>query len=256
MDKKSFDTEQLIKVDNYIPGQSIDCVIIGFKDHQLHVLVLKWKNIDVWSLPGGFINLAEDMDTAAINILKGRTGLSFPFLDQFYTFGNVNRNNRKVERLDFGKDIDIDGLFEWLNQRFITTGYFALVDINKCEPKPDYLSESCEWKSIDTLPVLCLDHEQIVQKALDHIRIRANYLPIGISLLPELFTMKDLQKLYESIQGRALDRGNFQKKMLKLDIFIRQEKQLTGAANKAPYLYKFDKIKYEKMLVKGIGFIS
>jgi hypothetical protein len=144
----------------------------------------------------------------------------------------------------------------WLRQRFITTGYFALVDIKKCNPKADIMSELCEWRPIHNLPELVLDHREIITKALNHIRIQINYLPIGISLLPELFTMKELQKLYEAILEIELDRGNFQKKMLKLGIFLRQEKKLSGAANKAPYLYKFDNIKYNEMLKNGIGMIS
>jgi 8-oxo-dGTP diphosphatase len=259
MNKNESLSNNISNFDNYLPGQSIDCVIIGFKNHELHVLVLKWKNVDAWSLPGGFINLDENMDESAIHILKGRTGLSFPYLDQFYTFGSINRGGIKPGYEDISKlglDIDINAMVKWLDQRFITTGYFALVDINKCNPKPDYLSEKCEWKPIKNLPNLTLDHQQILRKALDHIKISANYLPIGITLLPELFTMKELQKLYESIVEKELDRGNFQRKMLKLGLFIRQEKLLTGAANKAAYLYKFDKVKYEEMLVKGIGFIS
>jgi ADP-ribose pyrophosphatase YjhB (NUDIX family) len=230
-------------------------VIIGYDFEELHVLVLKWKGTDNWSLPGGFIQLDEDMDTAAVRILKSRTGLDIGFLDQFHTFGNKNRRNR--DELNQGlKIINMNtSLAQWFKQRFISTGYLSLVDIKKCHPKPDIISDSCEWKPINDLPELIFDHEEIVRKALDHIRIQINYLPVLISLLPDKFTMKDLQKLYESILQKELDRGNFQKKMLKLGIFIRHEKQLDGGAHKAPYLYSFDKEKYLEYLNKGVGFV-
>jgi hypothetical protein len=233
--------------ENLMPGQSVDCVIIGYDFEELHVLVLKWKGTDNWSLPGGFIQLDEDMDTAAVRILKSRTGLDIGFLDQFHTFGNRNRRNKN--ELNQGlKIINMNtSLAQWFKQRFISTGYLSLVDIKKCDPKPDILSDSCEWKPINDLPELIFDHEQIVRKALDHIRIQINYLPVLISLLPEKFTMRNLQKLYESILQKELDRGNFQ--------FIRHEKQLDGGAHKAPYLYSFDKKKYLEYLNKGVGFV-
>ena len=245
-----------IDVSKLIPGQSIDCVIIGFDQHELKILLLKWKNTDLWTLPGGFISKNDDMDTAAIRILKNRTGLDFLFLEQFYTFGNCNRRDpgpvfTKENIPEFKPDF-----IEWLKQRFITTGYLSLVDIAKCNPVPDLLSDVCEWKPINRLPKLIFDHEIIVKKALGHIKIQVNYLPIGISVLPEKFTMKSLRNLYESILDRSLDRGNFQKKILKLGILIRHEKQLTGAANKAPFLYSFDKAKYQSLLDEGIGFIN
>lgn len=245
----SLTTNHILSLENFLPGQSVDCVIIGYDNHELHVLVLKWKNLNVWSLPGGFISKEEDMNTAATSVLRDRTGLKFPYLDQFYTFGNKDRSSLDVDWKVFAKlGIEAEAMKKWLGQRFITTGYFALVEINECNPQPDFLSDLCEWKPIRDLPELMLDHDLIIKKAINHIKIQINYLPIGISLLPESFTMKKLQKLYEAILDKELDRGNFQRKMLKLGIFIRQEKQLTGAANKAPYLYKFDKVKYEQML--------
>ena len=129
-----------------------------------------------------------------------------------------------------------------------------MLDIYKANPKPDFLSEKCEWKAIDELPHLLYDHEYIIQKGLTHLGVQLNYLPISMLLMPKKFTMQDLQKLYEAILNKNLERSNFQRKMLKLDIFIRLEKQLTGAANKAPYLYCFDKPKYNELIKKGIGF--
>ncbi len=251
-----FFKDNKVDVNRLIPGQSIDCVIIGFEQHELKILLLKWKNKELWTLPGGFIYKNDDMDSAAVRVLKNRTGLDFLFLEQFYTFGNCNRGNLEPgfweENIpEFGSDF-----IDWLKQRFISTGYLSLVDIAKCNPAPDFISDVCEWISVDNLPKLIFDHDLIVKKALSHIKTQINYLPIGISLLPQKFTMKSLRKLYESILNRSLDRGNFQKKILKLGILIRHEKHLTGAANKAPYLYSFDKIKYQSLLDDGFGFIN
>ena len=240
----------------YIPGQSIDCVIVGFDRQELRILVLKWKGVDMWALPGGFIQKEEDMDKAATRILKERSGIELPFLEQFQTFGEKDRRDQAT--LDMHRELlDMDEeVAQWFNQRFISTGFLSLVDVHQCKPKPDHISDAVEWRSIDDLPRLIFDHNKIVATALKYIRNQINYLPIGLTLLPEKFTMKQLQHLYESILQRKLDRGNFQRKMLKLGIFQRLEKQIQGGAHRAPYLYSFDKKKYDQLLQSGFGLVS
>jgi 8-oxo-dGTP diphosphatase len=257
MKNKDFAKNLIFDLDQLVPGQSIDCVIMGFDQNKLKILVLKWKvEGDFWALPGGFVFKKEDLDKAAIRVLKERTGIELPFLEQFKTFGNIQRRNSDILVKNL-KSIGLTRkLIDWFNQRFITTGYLSLVDIQKCDPKPDFSSEMIKWASLDELPDLIFDHNDIVKTALDFIKNRINYLPIGITLLPEKFTMKSFQSLYESILQKKLDRGNFQRKMLKLDIFIRHEKQLEGGAHKAPYLYSFDEEKYKKLLEQGYGFYS
>ena len=147
-------------------------------------------------------------------------------------------------------------MINWFQQRFISTGYVSLVDMSQCQPQPDLISESINWFSLHELPDLIFDHKNIVQEAIGYIRNQVNYLPIGLTLLPEKFTMKELQHLYESILEKKMDRGNFQRKMLKLGIFVRHEKQLEGGAHKAPYLYSFEQEKFNSLLQKGIGFVS
>lgn len=243
-------------IDKLVPAQSIDCVILGYQDNQLKVLLLKWLDRPEWALPGGFIYKNEDMDEAAVRVLKERTGLDSIYLSQFKSFGRVDRRDHdRMDEMFASLSVRSDKVISWFRQRFITTGYFALTNIEKSSPQPDMFSERCEWVSISNLPSLLFDHGEIIKSALSFIRIRLNYLPFGDSLLPQKFTMGDLQNLYEEILGRELDRGNFQKKMLKLEIFIRLEKQLTGGAHKAPYLYKFDQEKYQRLLERGIGFI-
>ena len=240
----------------WIPGQSIDCVVLGFEKNTLKVLLLKWKQVNRWSLPGGFIYEDENMDSAAVRILEERTGLKSIFLSQFHTFGALNRrDDEELKEIFEHLDSDISTLTEWFTQRFITTGYIAFADIRKANPKPDFLSEKCEWVDIHQLPDLIFDHKHIISYSLNFIKIRLNYVPFGKSLLQQKFTMSELQKLYESILGKDLDRANFQKKMLKLGIFKREEKLLLGTANKAPYLYSFHNENYEMLIKKGIGYL-
>jgi len=244
-------------INQFVAGQSVDCVIFGFKECELKILVLKWKITgSFWALPGGFIYKDEDMDKAAIRVLKERTGVDLPFLEQYKTFGDNSRRDDDTVSKNL-KSIKIEGkIADWFQERFISTGYLSLVDIDQCKLSPDFASEKIEWISIDKLPDLIFDHSQMVSSALAFIRNQINYLPIGINLLPKKFTMKELQCLYEAILTKPLDRGNFQRKMLKLGIFIRHEKQLEGGAHKAPYLYSFDEEKYNDLLERGFGFNS
>ncbi len=240
----------------WIPGHSIDCVVLGFENNILKVLLLKMRHSEKWSLPGGFIKKKEDLDAAALRALSDRTGLKSIYLSQFHTFGAYERRGKsEVDRLMHEIGQLNKTVAQWLSNRFLTTGYFAFADVQKARPVPDFISEKAEWVAIDELPTLIFDHLEIINKALQHIKLKLNYLPIGDALLPPKFTMAMLQKLYETILGRALDRANFQKKMLKLGIFDRLEKLKTGAANKAPYLYSFHRKKYERVLKEGIGYL-
>jgi len=237
----------------YLPSLSIDNVIFGFHDNQLKVLLLQSANKKVWALPGGFVGKKEHIDEAAVRILKIRTGLDHIYLQQFYTFGQPDRSNNKVllKALQsvykkFNKD-------HWALQRFITVGYFALVEFAKVSPHPDELSLSCDWHDLDKLPELLMDHQEIINRALEEMRLKLNYQPIGYNLLPKEFTMKNLQSIYETILGRKLDRGNFNRKMLSYGILDRKEKHYSGGAHKAPYLYSFNKKKYFNALKSGLG---
>lgn len=243
--------------DLLLPGVSIDCVVIGFDKARLNILLLKLKQLDLWGLPGGFIRLDEDMDQAATRILEVRTGIKLPYLKQFHTFGDVDRRGKmKTPGFHLMKDASFNKIRAFFEKRFISSGYLSLVNMNSCDPKPDPLSDECSWIPLDKLPKLIYDHREIVGKAMEQLRSRINYMPVGISLLPEKFTMKEFQTLYEQILGRSLDRGNFQKKMLKLGFLERREKQLTGGAHKAPYLYSFDIKRYDQLVERGIGYIN
>lgn len=243
--------------DSLLPGVSIDCVVIGFDLKKINILLNKLAGYDFWMLPGGFIYQEEDMDQAASRILEERTGIKLPYLKQFYTFGDVKRRDRTNINLFEGKQDEIHIKFrKFIEQRFISSGYLSLVNMSDCEPSPDILSDECTWHPVHELPELMYDHGEIVDKAMGELRRWINYMPVGISLLPERFTMKDFQILYEQILNKELDRGNFQKKMLKLGFLDRHEKQLSGGAHKAPYLYSFNEDNYNELVEKGIGYIN
>jgi hypothetical protein len=202
-------------------------------------------------LTAGFIYKEEHIDTSAKRILCERTGLQDIFLQQFYIFGDPRRCDENITKIVFEKEQIKAPQNNWLLQRFLTIGYYALVDFEKVNATPDYFSDSCEWHDINHLPPLAMDHNDIIQKALFTLRTHLRYEPVGYNLLPSKFTMPELQTLYETILGQNLDRRNFQRKMLSYGILKRLKEQRKGVAHKAPYLYSFDLRKYHKALEEG-----
>lgn len=231
----------------YLSHLSVDCVIFGFHNNELKVLLLQWKDTNRWCLPGGFILREEHIDDAAIRILKDRTGLEKIFLKQFYAFGDPSRDRKK-----HGFKLPKEATKSWLWERFVTVGYWALVEFSKVIPTPDEFSAACEWWDVHNVPSLILDHNDIMVTALQSLRRELNDYPIGRDLLPSKFTMPELQRVYETILGKSLDRRNFQKKMLALDILERLKEIKKGGAHKAPYLYRFDPKKYERAMKEGL----
>lgn len=237
----------------YQLGLSIDCVIFGFHDNQLKVLLIKTPYKDKWSLPGGFIPVEEDIDDAAVRVLKIRTGMEGIFLRQFATFGKVKRNDNDL------KDTVLDHLKiygearKWLSQRFVTVGYYALVDFLKTIPPQSSKEELIEWIDHKEVPELILDHKEILDKALATLRNELNLIPVGYNLLPEKFTIPELQKLYETILDRKLDRRNFLRKITNIGILNKLDEKKSNVAHKAPNLYTFDKDKYDEVLKNGLN---
>jgi 8-oxo-dGTP diphosphatase len=244
--------KQLKNSNEYQPGLSIDCVIFGFDDNQLKVLLIKTGYSDSWSLPGGFVSNDEDIDTAAVSVLQARTGLKGIFLRQFAAFGAVKRNQNHFSSnalMYFGISPEEE---KWYTSRFVTIGYYALVNFSKAIPQPDNSSETVEWIDHLEVPDLILDHREILDKALETLRTELNLMPIGYNLLPEKFTIPELQKLYETILGRTLDRRNFLRKITSIGILTKLDEKKSNVAHKAPNLYSFDKDKYEEVLKNGL----
>lgn len=233
---------------NVIQQVSIDCVIFGYHNQQLKVLVTKLDlKGDFWALPRGYIGQNEGIDQAARRVLEERTGIVNIYLEQFRVFGDAGRTNTQFfERLlalnqerfaELGfSEQDLD----WLNKRFISIGYYALVDINKVTPSKTVLDASIDWYNFDELPTMIIDHNQMVTSALETLRFYLDKKLNAFNLLPETFTMKEVQELYQTIfPEKNFTRNNFQKMILDLEVLERLEKKFTGGAHKAPYLYRF-----------------
>ncbi|WP_228434614.1 NUDIX hydrolase [Chryseobacterium indologenes] len=232
--------------DIFIPHISADPVVFGFDKNELKVLLAKMHYKKQWLLPGGYVGKDEDLDEAVIRILKSRAGVTNVFLEEFAVFGKKNRSEFYFEDFD-------DSLFQ--KQRFISVGYYALSNSSEINPVADEISEICEWVYLKQLPEidLAMDHREIIEKALLTLREKISYKPIGYNLLPEKFTLPELQKLYEAILGRELNRGNFYRKIKNLGILKKLEEQRRGGAHKSPDLYSFDQENYTKALENGLN---
>ena len=231
--------QELIDTKDYVEHLSVDCTIFGFHKDSLKVLLLKYHDLDLWSLPGGFVFNDEDLRTAASRVLFERTHLETIFLDQFHTFGRINRTENNTHQIllrNKGIEVPHD---HWIFQRFVTIGYCSLIDYTISDTFPDAFNETCKWFDVSELPEMAFDHERIIQKGLEHIRKNLDTNIVASNLLPEKFTMKQLQTVYETVLGEKARRNNFQRKMLSLNILERLEKQFDGSANKAPFLYRF-----------------
>lgn len=237
----------------YLPHLSIDPVIFGYHDQQLKILLLKWKGHDGWGLPGGFIQRREPLSQAAHRILQERTGLSDLFLQQFHIFGDSpyrlqERSPREFTE-KYGLTIKEDN---WLFERTLSIGYFALVDYSKVSVTTDFFTEDYQWRDVRLIPPLLFDHNEAVEKALTTLRLQLYHQPIGYNLLPEKFTLPEIHSLYETILGKKLDGRNFSKKLVALGLIKKLDEQRAIGPHRSPYLYQFEKEIYEDALKQGI----
>lgn len=234
------------KYENYISQVAIDCVIFGYEEQKLKVLVAKinFKG-DFYALPSGFIQEDEDVDEAAKRILQDRTGLSDIYLEEFKIFGKADRNSKAfIDKLillnhyDQAVEKTNSSTYQWFTKRVISIGYYALVDIKNVKPRLTDIDASLDWYDIHELPPMIMDYNEVSAVALKTLRRDIDEKLNVFNLLPEKFTMKDIQDIYETVFEKTFVRANFQKKILDLNILERLEKKFTGAKNKAPYLYK------------------
>lgn len=224
-----------INTSSFIPGLSVDNVIFGFHDNQLKVLLLEAKDRKHWMLPGGYILKDEAVDSAAERVLFNRTGLKKVYLQQVGVFGDPKRSSPHLIK-GLVKSMELDEKRnKWFLQRFITIGYYALVEFEKVTPVADPLSLSCKWFDFDNIPPLIFDHGAIIEAALVAMRQHLNFQPIGLNLLPTNFPLKSLQSIYETILGKKLDRPNFNRKMLSLGILEKRKNFLPVQQTKLPF---------------------
>lgn len=215
---------------------SVDSVIFGFDEGDLKVLLI-YRGADpykgTWALPGDLVKLDEDLDESARRVLKDLTGLSNVFMDQIHTFG-------RVERHPLG--------------RVITVAYYSLVKVSDYKVNASSWAKDAKWHSINKIPKLPFDHNEILEYAKNKLKDKVRHQPIGFELLPKEFTLTDIQHLYEAVLEIELDKRNFRKKLLAMGLLIDSGFSQNAVAHRPARLYRFDKKKYQSLIQKGFSF--
>lgn len=213
------------------PAVTTDCVIMGFDGNELKVLLVK-RGIEPykgrWAFPGGFLNPDESAEEGALRELMEETGFKAEYVEQFHTYTDPRRDPR---------------------ERVITIAYLALVKIGEVKGGDD--AAEAAWFEIEKIPQLAFDHDVILRDALARLRERIHFHPIGFELLPEKFTIKELQSLYEAVLGTRFDRRNFAKKMLHLDILTQLDETVWPTPKREANLYTFNIDKYKELKQRG-----
>jgi len=218
------------------PALTIDIVVFALDDDDLKVMLIE-RDLKPfagrWALPGGFVRVDEALEDAARRELEEETGLTDIFLEQLYTFGEIERDPR---------------------ERVVTVAYFALVNLEGHRVAASSDARSAAWFATNDLPQLAFDHNRILDTALDRLRGKLRYQPVGFELLPAKFPLRRLQHLYEVVLDRKLDKRNFRKKILSLDILVELNEIEKDVAHRAAKLYRFDKTKYDRKHRGGFHF--
>lgn len=206
---------------------SVDCIIFGFSEGELNLLLLK-RNFEPskgeWSLMGGFVQQDESIDDAAKRVLAELTGLENVYMEQVNSFGEVGRDP---------------------GERVISIAYYALININEYD-REAVQQHNAFWVNINEMPDLIFDHPQMVQAARDLMKQKASTKPIGFNLLPKLFTLSQLQSLYEAIYGEDIDKRNFRKRIAEMDYIEKTDKIDKKGSKRGAALYKFNDKVYQK----------
>src|SRR5215471_4582685 len=215
---------------------TVDCVVFGFDESELKVLLIE-RGLEPfkgrWALPGGFVRVNETVDAAARREQQEEAGLANVFLEQLYTFGAVDRDPR---------------------ERVVSAAYYALVKLSEHEAKAATDAANAKWFPVSKVPKLAFDHADILATAVERLKGKVRYQPIGFELLPPKFTLSQLQHLYEAVLGTELDKRNFRKKVLSFGLLVPlKETQMVGRHRPAQ-LFRFDVEKYEKLKKRGFNF--
>jgi 8-oxo-dGTP diphosphatase len=220
------------------PALTVDCVVFGLdlEAEDLKVLLIQRKGepfAGKWAFPGGFTEMDETLEESAKRELLEETGISELYLEQLYTFGDPGRDPRG---------------------RTVSVAYYALVKMSDHVPRAADDASAAAWHSVGRPPRLAFDHAKILKVAVARLRAKVRYQPIGFELLPAKFTLGQLQRLYEIVLERPLDKRNFRKKVLGLDVLIELGETEQGVAHRAGKLYRFDEGRYREQAEKGVNF--
>jgi len=214
----------------------VDCVVFGFDEGELKLLLIE-RGLEPfkgrWALPGGFVRVNETLDEAARRELVGETGLKNVFLEQLYTFGEVERDPR---------------------ERVVSVAYYALVKLSDHRAKAATDAANAQWFPVSKLPKLAFDHAEILRMALARLQGKVRYQSIGFELLPEKFTLSQLQHLYEAVLETELDKRNLRKKVLSFGLLVPLEETQMVGRHRPAQLFRFDQKRYEQLRKKGFHF--
>jgi 8-oxo-dGTP diphosphatase len=218
------------------PALTVDCVVFGLDEEDLKLLLIR-RDLEPfagrWALPGGFVRVDEALEDAARRELSEETGLGRVFLEQLYTFGAVERDPR---------------------ERIVSVAYYALVNLSDHRVRAATDAREAAWFAMADLPTLAFDHEEIVSVAVERLRGKMRYRPVGFELLPPKFTLSLLQRLYEKVLDRPLDKRNFRKKVLAMGLLEELDEVEQDVAHRAARLYRFDKKRYRELEKAGFDF--
>lgn len=218
------------------PALTVDCVVFGIDEDDLKVMLIQ-RGVepfkDMWAIPGGFVRIDESLEDAARRELQEETGIREVFLEQLYTFGTVNRDPR---------------------ERVVSVAYYALTNLlgHAVDARTD--ASNAAWFALGDLPDLPFDHEEILSTSIERLRGKVRYQPIGFELLPDRFTLTQLQRVYEIVLDREIDKRNFRKKILAMEILKDTGDVEKDVAHRAARLYRFDKRAYDRMVRQGFHF--
>ena len=218
-------------------GLSVDCVVFGLDQDELKVLLIErgeepYKGYS--ALPGNLVHPDEDMDESAVRVLKELTGLEDIYLDQVRAFGKVNRHPAG---------------------RVVTMSYYALIKITEYDLQPQSgFAKLAEWKSFKEIEELAFDHYEILQACYQRLQHKVLHEPIGFNLLPEKFTLTHLQFLYQAILDKELDKRNFRKKILGMNLLVDLKEQQQNVSHRPAKLYSFDEKRYHELEDQGFSF--
>jgi hypothetical protein len=214
---------------------SVDCIILGFKDNEINVLIIKRKFEPLKgerSLMGGFVRENESLNETVSRVVADYTGVENVYMEQIGAYGDVGRDP---------------------GERVISIVYYALIDMQQFDEKLKK-QHNAEWININDVGALILDHNQFLKDTIRLLRRRTATRPVGFNLLPEKFTLPQLQSLYEAIYQRPVDKRNFRKKIFEMDILEKLDEKDKSASKRGAYYYKFDKEKYDRRLENGFDF--
>lgn len=218
------------------PALTVDCVIFGLDEGGLKVLLIKRGGEPFrgcWAIPGGFVDMDESLEQAARRELEEETGLKSVYLEQLYTFGDPGRDPRG---------------------RVVTVAYWALTRVLAEPVRAASDADSAAWFAVDDPPKLAFDHARVLEVAHERLRSKVRYQPVGFELLPRDFTLSQLQQLYEILLDRPIDKRNFRKRVMDLDVLVDTGEVQQDVAHRAAKLYRFDRRRYEQLLRSGVNF--